>query len=249
MYYYLIKFFFKLLIFISLFSISFAKERPTEFTWKNVKYDVTKTWNKAYVYVPGKISKKRVIKFSSNSKYPVVILMHGCSGIKGAIERWSLYLKSLGFAVIVPNSFAIPKRKSNCDATKKTSGLGVPVHLLRDLEAVYALKQVSKLDWTDKNNIFLMGHSEGGIAASLAVDNILKGIIITGYHCYGGVPDTEIPILAINFEKDPWIKWKGYCQKNWGDRKKSKQIILKGTGHDSSRSEIAKKEVKQFVLR
>jgi dienelactone hydrolase len=208
-----------------------ANEKLNSFSFGGVEYDVTHTWRNAKIIEPGSIFSKSLDSLDTKTPTPTILLMHGCSGIYEG--DWASFFKSKGYVVVMPDSFAIPNRKSNCDTkTKKTFG-NIPTQILRNLEAEYAMTQLQTMPWVDKKNIFIMGHSEGGIAAWQTNDKKFNGIIVSSYHCYGGTTESSIPILAINFENDPWIGWYGHCKNNWGQRKNATQIIIKGEGHNT----------------
>lgn len=211
-------------------------------------YDVTKTWEEAVVYVPGNFLTKSISTVEVPKPMPTVILMHGCAGISPEEHNWARFLKGLGFIVIMPDSFASPGRLKNCDTGTHQRNLGlVPVIAIRQWEAEYAVHFAKQQSWIDKKNLFLMGHSEGGMGVSMA-RGIFAGVIISGYTCSLGVfAALQVPVLAISWEKDPWFNGKFHCKDNWGERNNSTQIILPGSGHSTSLSSTAREEVEHFL--
>lgn len=213
-------------------------------------HDVAKTWEGSIVYVPGSFLTKSVSDIEVPYPMPVVIFMHGCTGIGHDEHAWARFLKNLGFIVIMPNSFASPGRVQNCNPTTHTTNLGlVPVNAIRPWEAEYAAFQVRKQPWADKKNIFLMGHSEGGMAASLTRGRF-NGVIISGFICHFGVfVGPQIPVLAISFEKDPYFSGNNFhCSDKWGiDRHTSRQIVLPGSGHSTVFQSAAMDAVESFL--
>lgn len=150
-----------------------------------------------------------MIDVKVDAAQPVVIFLHGCGGIDEHERRWSEYLKSQGFIVVLPDSQAIPGRSKNCDATTHTTNMGkIPVRELRPAEAKYAMARVREQTWADQDNIFLMGHSEGGMGAYLTPELGFKGVIVSGFICSisGGLrAQSATPVLANNWELDPWF--------------------------------------------
>jgi hypothetical protein len=124
----------------------------------------------------------------------------------------------------------------------------VPVNRLRPKEARYTLARVKEQDWADKDNVFLMGQSEGGMSATRVKSHGFKGIIISGFYCIMGVnAEADTPILALNHEADPWFRNPSRCTDNWGERQNAKEVILPGTGHSTVYSSTANRAVIDFL--
>ena len=214
------------------------------------KYDISKSWQDAVVLVPGNIFTKTVYTVTVDKPMPVVILMHGCSGIQQHETQWAHFLKSQGYIVVLPDSFAIPGRVMNCDSSSNTPNLGlVPVKRIRPAEVEYTMLQLRKEYWVDKNNIFLMGHSEGAMAAANSPELGFNAVVISSFICNNGVgASITTPVMAISYESDPYFVNKNYmCKDKWGDRPNAKQIVLSGHGHATSQNTIAKQEVVAFL--
>lgn len=187
---------------------------------------------------------------------PIVIFMHGCSGINEGAITWAHFLTRNQVTVVMPDSLAIPGRPSNCDDQSKNRNLNlVPVRELRPAEAVFVLDELTRLPWVDKNNVFLMGHSEGGMATALAKDHRYAGRIISGYKCVkGGIKGPkDTPVLVINWEIDPWFDRQNavttQCadQKFWQKRTNATQLILRGKGHSTANDANAREAVVKFI--
>lgn len=213
-------------------------------------YDISKSWEGAVVHVPGKFFPTRVNKIQVDNPLPVVVLMHGCAGIGQEENHWSSLLKSNGFIVVLPDSFAIPGRISNCSPAAHVTNLGkVPVNDLRPLEVAYAMDRVKSAGWAIKDAIYLMGHSEGAMAATLTADMGFKGLIISGYICTFGIKSSlETPILVVAWDVDPYFKNRGFqCDSRWGARTNGRLELLPGTGHGTASSSAARKAVIDFL--
>ena len=84
---------------------------------------------------------------------------------------------------------------------------------MRQNEAEYAIREARKLIWVDSKNIFLMGHSEGGITTATFTGEPVKARIIEGWGCHASWPEyhglnalkTE-PVLSIIGDKDPMLQ-------------------------------------------
>lgn len=120
--------------------------------------DVELSWEKSYVFIPGYFF-SRSVDVVIEKKYPVVIYLHGCNGINFPHDPlWAKELNSLGFVVMVLDSFARPDRKSNCDiVAKQGNGKFLEADRYRQEEINYAYKQLKKLSWVDTSKIFFNG--------------------------------------------------------------------------------------------
>ena len=220
-------------------------------------YDVSKSWEKAIVYVPGNLFTKTVGSVKVEKPMSVVILLHGCGGIHEHEKRWAETIKSAGFIVVLPNSFAIPNREVNCVSETSTANIGkVPVNDLRPAEAEYAGNKINEMEWVDKNNIFLMGHSEGGMGAFYTKEVGFKGVIVSGFPCRSRKPVGSghgTPFLAINWERDPYFDKNNnpYIQCSdkpfWKRRIDANQLVLPGKGHATAYERQAVDTVLKFL--
>jgi dienelactone hydrolase len=215
------------------------------------KYNIPKTFADATVHVPGSFFTKSVTSVSVDKPMPTVLLMHGCGGIQQHEQTWAGILKGLGYIVVMPNSYA-DNRPMNCDPRTQTPNLRlVPVNTLRPAEVVYATEQLRKMSWVDQKNLFLMGHSEGGVAAAYAPELGFKGVIISGFICHNGVKaNPTTPVLAIGWSQDPYFKnWDFQCKDRWGDRPNGEQLVLEGVGHPTAWNGQAVNAVTRFLTR
>ena len=222
------------------------------------EYDVRNSWEKAVVYVPGNFLTKSVDNITVSNPMPVVLFLHGCGGINEQERKWANFLKSQKFIVVLLDSYAIPNREKNCISATNTTNIGkVPVNDLRPAEAEYAISKLKDMPWADSNNIFLMGHSEGGMGAFLTKELGLQGVIISGFPCtirgrrFGSSKDT--PTLILNHERDPFFIRPGveYAQCSdrpyWKFRTNSTEVILSGNGHGTADAPIAQEAVSNFL--
>lgn len=217
-------------------------------------YDISKSWDGALVYVPNNFLTKTVLTVKTETPMPVVVLMHGCGGIGEHEKKWADFLKSEGFVVVLPDSFAIPNRKRNCDPSNHTTNLGItPVNELRPAEVQYAVTKLLDLPWANKERLFLMGHSEGGMAAQLAPELGFRGIVLSGFPCVvrGGIrAKLDTPVLAINWEKDPYFVNSRFKQcaltPAWQKRSNATELVLNGSGHATAFENSARDAVSKF---
>lgn len=218
-------------------------------------YEISKSWDGAVVYVPSNFSPKTPATVKTDTPMPVVILMHGCAGIGAHEKKWAETLSRQGFIVAMPDSFAIPNRPRNCDPSSHTANLGlVPVNDLRPAEAEYAMAQLRQQPWADKDRVFLMGHSEGAMAAYLTPESGFRAIVLSGFPCAarGGVrAKFDTPVIALNWEKDPYFVNSPFkkCVQTpaWNRRTNATELMLPGAGHATAFEPAAQAAVIRFL--
>lgn len=199
--------------------------------WYDVE-EINRTWRHALVRrpAPDKGITKSSIKALANEhyagvKYPVVIYLHGCSGLwAGSIKRMEM-LAAAGYAAIAPDSFARNKYPKSCDPVTKTGGLYRSTLMMRQQDALNAVTRAKQLAWVDANNVFLLGFSEGGITAAMMRGNTpqqhVNARIIEGWTCHAGWPEYQglrapvsEPVMSLVAKHDPWFQadWaRGEC--------------------------------------
>lgn len=251
-----------------LFYSSYGHSLPYDLqVYKSIphNYDLEKSWINSEVYVPNKFFKGKIDRIDTSIKLPVVILAHGCTGITEHERSWANLIKKLNFIVIIPDSMSIPNRLQNCDPqTHKRDTKKSPIYVLRPAEIEFMLDKLQEQLWVDTDNIFIMGHSEGGYAATTIYNHNnhkIKGIIISGYNCRFGVKASlDTAILAIEWSDDPWFPPRRYpwhfsdnhpparCNNSWGvSRPNTSHVLLDGTGHSTYNNPIARKAVIDFL--
>jgi dienelactone hydrolase len=220
-----------------------ARDAVAVLTAENQGASVAMSWEKAEVFVPGSFFTTTPNNVKVNKPLPVVIYLHGCTGINPDHDTlWGDFIKGLGYIAVLPDSMARPGRIPNCDPKKMRGGAFPQAHAMRMEEIRYALEQVQKSDWADTNNVFLMGDSEGGQAAARDTLGDFRGIIISGWTCTNSArPDfdgifapLETPILTLEWDHDAWREGtpqQGSCANKFGERKKARQVLFSGTQH------------------
>lgn len=219
---------------------------------------VEKSYDNAHVFVPGNFFKTSPGNVDVKQKYPVVIYLHGCTGITSQDYHWAKFISDLGYIVVQPDNLARPNSKVVCDPRTSTSQRGVTAGITlmqRQQEIKYALNQIKTSSWADTSNIFLMGHSQGGVSVALNKINDFKGLIISGWTCThpisGGIKsDKSIPVLAMAFDKDPWYYGKdsqGRCIDQADGRVNFTQIDLYGAYHSTIQEPQAQRAVVKFL--
>ena len=147
----------------------------------------------------------------TEAPYPVVIDMHGCSGIVESRKNlWIERMRDWGYALIKVDSFT-PRGDDNvCDEVLKIS----PFDRLDDIE--HAISHVLANDEFDPDNIFLMGMSHGATTALLAhryprpLFHKLNGVIAFYPYCVSRIPSLLSDTLILIGERDDWTPAE-YC--------------------------------------
>ena len=156
--------------------------------------DIEETYNYAFVGFPkgfGGIKKpfygtydefkKKYPKIKVSKEYSTVLYMHGSSGLyRGEVYR-NYIVEELGFIFFAPNSHKIKNRPIYQSPTKLKEY--IKVHKVRVAEIDYNYRKLKQNSFINKKNIFLMGNSEGGLAAAIFKSNKFRGRIVTAFSC------------------------------------------------------------------
>ena len=207
--------------------------------------ELHRTWQAALVRIPkhhqvyaGQISDLPMEALPVKEKLPIVIYLHGCSGIWwGTYIRLEFFAEN-GFAVIAPASFARAKYPKSCDPATKRAGLYRETLKMRQHDALNAIKNAKQLDWVDSRNIFLVGFSQGGVTSatlSTNIDTTVNARVIEGWTCHAGwseyrginAPVSE-PVLALVADQDPWLQdsWtRGSCGRYMNPENGSRSMV------------------------
>lgn len=144
--------------------------------------------------------------------YPVVLYLHGCTGMGRMEKEFGESLAERGYVFIAPDSMARRYRPLQCDPRSQTGGKNLFVFDFRLAEISYALDQLRNEPWVDWDNLFLMGGSEGGVAAALYRGDEFRARVVFQWTCHGaplvrGLAEPDrTPILAIVNQGDPWYQ-------------------------------------------
>ena len=218
--------------------------------------DIAKTFNRATIVLPRQKGREPVVgKLSSKSirahlselptgwRYPTILYMHGCTG-QGRLDTLRAFARA-GFAVIAPNSFARRYRPLQCSPSKQTGGQNIFVFDFRLVEISYALQRMAPLSWINNDRLFLVGTSEGGVAAALYRGEEFRARIIAQGPCHGApfirglaAPKGEA-VLAIVRSDDPWYQpdrtqgQLGDCSAFFKTPARSRSLVIDGgAAHD-----------------
>jgi len=200
-------------------------------------------------------------KGQAGVKVPAVVVLHGCTGIGAEAESYRFTLPFQGFAVFIPDSFARPGRRPNCNPYRRTTNLAPGVEKLRLEEVEDLLRRLSAIPWIDQRRLYLIGFSEGGVAAAQYGGHAFRRIVITAWHCHGrdgargiAVPP-EIPLLTIIGENDPWYRSRPGrdCSAFFAGRENARALRLKGARHalltsaNGAAADAARRAIGEFL--
>jgi dienelactone hydrolase len=218
--------------------------------------DIELTWAEAEVALPpfrsgedvllanleDKAVKERLASLPRQAALPVILYVHGCTGIgNGPFFR---ALARAGYVVIAPDSMARRYRPLQCDPKTRTGGYNRFVYDFRLTEISYALDRLKRLPWVDQHKVFLIGVSEGGVAAALYRGDEFRARVIAQWTCTGAplvqgiFAPLDEPVLSIVRDADPWYdksrtrNQRGDCGAFMQGRRNSRSIVLKGGGHN-----------------
>lgn len=132
--------------------------------------------------------------------FPAVILMHGCGGwqpaVKRALHTHAEYLVENGFVVLNLDSFG-PRGNADGWVCAKIPRLA-EAQVYRAHDAFDAMKYLREQNFIHRDNIFLMGQSNGG---SVAI-HVAKAL---GHKLFGGdVYGTKAPSFRAVAAYYPW---------------------------------------------
>ncbi|QKJ24267.1 hypothetical protein [Poseidonibacter lekithochrous] len=238
--------------------------------------DFSKTYKSAFIGIPKgfggleedyfgtlKKFKKLYPNFKAKNKIPTVLFMHGSAGLNKGVKYREWIVKEAKFIFFAPNSFIVKNRPTYETPTKLANY--EKVHKFRQAEIHYNLEKLQKISFIDINNIFLMGNSEGGLAAASFKGREFKGRIITAYSCENSYysknfeigANKDEPFLNIIGTHDQYFaneakatedhEVQGHCTKALMKHKNAKVIILPQTKHDITTNIYVKDDIINFL--
>lgn len=230
--------------------------------------DIELTWYQAMVALPpeaegGDVVLRRMADVLAappkvQQPLPTVLYLHGCNGLGDLTILKAL--AQAGYAVVAPDSMARRYRPLQCDPATGRGGFNLFVYDFRQTELSFAVHNIGKLPWADSGNMFLLGGSEGGVAAALYRGDAFRGRIIAAWTCHGAPivaglasPPME-PVLAIVSIDDPWyadgaaVGQSGDCGAYMAGRPNARSIVLPpGEGHAVLSSKMTRQAILGFL--
>ena len=133
-----------------------------------LRFDSSSTYSGKKVELTGEFNSPNGRKHA-----PLVVLMHGCGGLEGAVTRslkaHAQALNRSGFATLLLDSFT-PRGISGGWVCKRDSRLA-SAQAYRQRDVADAVTFLSKNERIDSKNVFVMGQSNGGTTAVLIARN------------------------------------------------------------------------------
>lgn len=184
----------------------------------------------------------------SAGRFPVVVFLHGSSGLGlAAIGEWQKWLAGMGIASVAPDSFALPNRLTY----KSPVGKDVyeRIHALRESEIDIALEALKAAPWADGTRLVLAGTSEGAVAAARHPGTAFVGRLIYAWSCEDnymvtahrtGIAPTQ-PVLNVISSTDPFFspsnsylgapQAAGHCGRTLAQHKAATVVLIAGAPH------------------
>ncbi len=185
---------------------------------------------------------------STQARVPVVIFLHGSSGLGlKAISEWQLWLASLGVASVAPNSFALPDRVTYSSPVGKD--VYEKIHALRGAEIDATVAAVKQAAWVDMTRLVLAGTSEGAVAVARHSGSSFAGRMIYSWSCEDNyfvdsarnAIELDKPVLNIMSTVDPYFSqsnpWlgnpvaKGHCADALKAHPRATIVLIPGAPH------------------
>ena len=129
---------------------------------------------------------------------PVVVFLHGCTGIIRGGVGYRVLLLEEGFAVFEPDAYARPGHSCESSSIAK-----------RTEELAYALSEIRRLPWVDQDRVVLMGFSEGGRTVGFWDQPGFAAHVILAAPALSRAP-AGVPVLAVAGAEDPYAESNSY---------------------------------------
>ncbi|HIO95286.1 MAG TPA: hypothetical protein EYG67_00505 [Campylobacterales bacterium] len=235
------------------------------------------SFNKAFIGIPKGVLgigeafygtyDEALVKFPNLKSYlkklPTVLYMQGSETFKkGKIFRE--WLTKEGYFFFAPNTHTTKNRPTYSSPVPKAHY--EKVHAYRQAEISQFVSRIKELPFVDLNRTFLMGYSEGALAAARYSGDEFLGRIILSWSCEGGYY-TDYPKVGANQQDDPFLNiigqddpyfreknpWnsaydnKGHCGDALFKFKHAKVVLLPNIGHDITQSPFTKNEILNFI--
>jgi len=183
-------------------------------------------------------SRARIETLLQKRTMPTIVFLPGCTLPRwpGPNHFWRQLTRS-GFAVIGIDGFARSDWQDLCvDDSLMVGAITQQVQ--------FVLRELNRIPWVDRNNLFLMGFGEGGAGVSAYLGNGFNGIIVLAASCRAHVLQPVAPVLAIASERDSALGGtKDYCHYA------SERLLIDSVVHGVLVFDDAQKAVHRFLQR
>ena len=201
---------------------------------------------------------------SAKGKVPVVLFLHGSSGLGlKAIGEWQQWLGSLGIASVAHDSFALPDRVTYKSPASKE--VYEKIHALRGSEITLAVQALKDAPWADPRRMVLAGTSEGATAVARYAGDAFAARMIFSWSCednyfvetHRTAVRPEQPVLNVISATDPFFSrsnaWLGqpaavgHCAAAFKDHPKASIVLIPGAPHTLLNLPAARQVVAGFL--
>jgi alpha-beta hydrolase superfamily lysophospholipase len=138
-------------------------------TRKYILYESPFSRDEMYLY--GQI----YVPNGGKEKYPAVILSHGYGGAHSSLAFFAEYLAEAGIV-----SYVFDFRGGGYES--KSGGSPLEMSLLTEVDDLNAVIEfIQTIDYVDKNNLFLIGESQGGVVSALSAaqkPSEIRGLVL-----------------------------------------------------------------------
>jgi dienelactone hydrolase len=192
--------------------------------------------------------KFRDIPASAQTKAPVVVFLHGSSGLGlAAIGEWQRWLAAQGIASVAPDSFALPSRLTYKSPVDKATY--ERIHALRGSEIAPTVAALAAAPWADSTRLALAGTSEGATSVARHSGAGFRGRVMYAWSCednyfvqqHATRLPPEQPVLNVISLTDPffspangWIgnaQARGHCGDALKAHKNATVVLMAGAPH------------------
>jgi len=206
----------------------------TQHTPESLRLAIERAWVVLPASVTGAAAYQGLLQNApaTRGKAPVVLFLHGSSGIAPAIRDWQKWLgESLGVASLAADSMQLPDRIAYKSPVAKATY--EQVHALRAQELLVMVEALPHLSWADASRFVLAGTSEGAVSVAryqaAAGAPTERGRIIYSWSCEDNYHvdahrshfPANVPVLNVMSSTDvffssanPWLgnpRAQGHC--------------------------------------
>ena len=219
-------------------SLSFTNDEQVDSAWRAAQIYLRLNGELFYSRAGDDKSRARIETLLQKRTMPTIVFLPGCTLPRwpGPSHFWRQLTRS-GFAVIGIDGFARSDWQDLCvDDSLMVGAITQQVQ--------FVLRELNRIPWVDRNNLFLMGFGEGGAGVSAYLGNGFNGIIVLAASCRAHVLQPVAPVLAIASERDSALGGtKDYCHYA------SERLLIDSVVHGVLVFDDAQKAVHRFLQR
>lgn len=210
-------------------------------------------------------AKEKIANLSEvTTTYPTVLYMQGSGNFSKGPTFREWITGDLNWVFFAPNTHTSNKRPRYSSPVPKK--VYEEIHKYRQAEIDQFVKNIDKLPFIDKDRLFLMGNSEGALAAARYAGKEFVGRLVLSWSCEPGYY-TDLPKVGSSYKTDPFLNIMGrddvyfgtdspynnqynnigHCGDALLRYKNAKVVLLPNTGHNVMANPFTKNEVLDFL--